>query len=170
MYSYQVGKKLQEDVEHYPEGTRFDLNDEGATLLIYFNSPTKEEIEAIRKGKMKLAFYAEDEVIMMLFKFENLEWMDAPYSVHLSKNLSELNNIDDGMGYGVHTVLVDAKTGIIKAMRLTAMPTKFSRELKARIEEQLKSDYKDYQMKLNKIIMKYTTKRLLALAQEKANL
>ena len=41
----------------------------------------------------------------MLFKFGDQEWIDSPYSAHLSKNLTKLELADEGKGLALHVYL-----------------------------------------------------------------
>lgn len=97
----------------------------------------------------------------MLFKFEGINWIDAPYSVKLSKNLTKIEEINDGQGLGINIYLIDANTGILKAMRLVGLPTVFSRKLKLAIEKQMLMSFENYNQTVNTIYRKYNTKKLV---------
>lgn len=160
----EVGKLLKEGVTHYQDNCRFNITDSGCDLFLFLGSPTNKEIEACKDGKISIGFYRDNEVIIMLFKFGDMPWMDAPYSVHLSKSLTEIKPITDGMGLSLNIILTDGNSGIIKAMRLVGLPTRFSRELSDEIKKQKQIPFKNFDVELQKIYMKYKTKDLVKLA------
>lgn len=158
---FEVGKLFNEGVTKYKEGVLFDIDDNGCNLIIRFNAPSNNEIQAIKQSKIKIGYYTEGEAIFMLFKFEGINWIDAPYSVKLSKNLTKIEEINDGQGLAINIYLVDANTGILKSMRLVGLPTGFSRKLKLAIEKQMSMSFENYNQTVNTIYRKYTTKKLV---------
>ena len=67
-----------------------DMTDSGLALYIVLNSPTKREIKEFRNGNFQIKKCIMGSVIFFLYKFGRLQWMDAPYNVHLSNNLTRL--------------------------------------------------------------------------------
>ena len=171
MYVYEVGQIIEE-FRGRPEGVRFDMADDGATLLIFFSGPSKGEIESIGKGKVQLGMFVKEDIIFILSKFENLPWMDAPYHVALSQNLTELQEIEEGQGYGCHIVLIDSTIGRIETMRLVGLSTEFSKKLKENIGKQMCEDFGRlvYAEKLNRIFCAYTTKDMVACSEVKCKI
>lgn len=158
----EVGKLYKEGIYKYQEGIRFDFTNAGADLYIMYNSPTTKEIESIRRGNIEFGIYPSEEVLFMLFKFGNLQWMDAPYSVHLSNQL-ELQEPKDGLGYSLNVVLINASNGIVEVIRLIGLSTKFSIQLKKLIERQRERhfDRDQYALKLQEIYRNYKTSDLV---------
>jgi hypothetical protein len=159
---YKVGELLEEGKTSYQEGVRFDYTHDGAILLLFYNNADEKELLDIRKGSLKIGMYVKDEVIFMLFKFASQNWIDAPYSVHLSK-LYEFDNIAEGMGIGLHIFLVDASTGILKAMRLIGLPTKFSKSFQKAVlaQKEIEFDKSKYAQKINMVYGNYSTDDLV---------
>ena len=71
MFKYEVGQLLKEGVTKYQEGVRCDFTQDGLVLMLYFNNPTKEEIQDIKSGDFKIAYLQKEDIIFMLFKFGN---------------------------------------------------------------------------------------------------
>lgn len=161
MENLEIGKLFKAGKTKYQEGIRFDVTDGGCDLFIYFNNPSNDEIESIKTGNFKTGYYSENNAIFMLFKFGNTPWMDAPYSVHLSKNLTEFQLFDGGQGIALHVYLIDASTGILKAIRLIGLKTRFSIQLIEAIEKQKKMTFDGYDLNINSIMTKYSTKDLV---------
>lgn len=162
MRSFEVGKLLEEGITRYNEGVKFDFQQSGPVLLLFFNRPTEKEVESIKKGKLEIGFYVKDEVIFMLFKFQSLEWMDAPYSVHLS-NPFTFDDIEPGQGFGLTIFLVDASTGILRALRYSGLSTDFSFKLQDAIlnQKNLPFDAVVYNQKFMSIYNNYSTSDLV---------
>ena len=92
MYAFWKGQIIDNFI-NYPEGVRFDIDDSGAILLVFFNNPTEYEIEQF-KYNFEIRFTHLYNVIMITTKIGNLNWMNAPYTPHLSKNLTTLQMPD----------------------------------------------------------------------------
>lgn len=161
MQVLKVGELFKEGTTRYKEGCKFDMTDSGGNLTIFYNSPTIEEIEDISKGKVQYGYYKESNVIFMLFKFGNQEWIDCPYSVHLSKHLTDLQEPNEGFGYAVNIYLVDAATGILKVARLIGLNTRMSKMLKKDFIKQKLIDFENYQINLMSIYNKLSTREMV---------
>ena len=160
----EVAQLFQENIHSCSEGIKFDITDDGCNVIISFKAPTLKEVEAITKGKIKVGYYSENEVMFMLFKFGDMNWMDAPYSVYLSQNLTKINEIKDGQGLALNIYLIDASTGVLKGIRLVSLPTNFSLKLKSEIEKQKLTPFCNYYSKIGEVYRKYTTKNLVKFA------
>lgn len=102
---------------------------------------------------------------MILVRFGEEQWMDAPYSVHLSKNLTQLQDVLEGQGFALNVYLINAATGVLEGMRLVGLNTRFSKMLKEDILKQKDLTYDGFDIKLNDIYKKYSTKALVSMAK-----
>jgi hypothetical protein len=168
MYKYEVGQVIDKFVMH-PEGARFDISDSGAVLQIFFNNPTSDEISQFKEGKrFEIRFIEIRNVIMVLLKIGNLNWMDATYTPHLSKNLTKFELPNNNQGLALTIMLIDARTGEIKALRLVGLSEKFTKKLFGTIME-LKITYFDkleYAQTINSIYASYSTDKLVKLSND----
>ena len=71
-----------------PDGVKFDLTDTGGILIITMSKPTSEERKAFKDG-IKLRFAIANDIIFLLVKLGNTNWMDSPYYRSLSINRSK---------------------------------------------------------------------------------
>lgn len=140
MRKLEVGQLFEEGKTKYNEGTRFDFQQSGPILYLFFSRPSERETEWIRAGKFELGFTEKDEIIFMLFKFGGMNYVDAPYSVHLSKEFT-FDELQEGMGFGLNVNLIDASTGILKVIRYVGLSTDFSRRFMKAVERQRKIDF-----------------------------
>lgn len=126
---YQVGQKYKEFVGQ-EDNIKFDINDSGSILRIIYNKPLDKEIQQVKQGKFELRKTVMRDIIFLTIKFEELPWMDTPYTPHLSPNLSAIPDIsDNNLGLNLIIYLIDSSDGEIKAMWLIGMTHKFSKAL-----------------------------------------
>lgn len=161
----EIGKLFKDGITRYKEGIKFDITDGGCNLLIYYADPSEEEKKDITKGSFKYGYFREGNVILMLFRFGEQQWMDAPYSVHLSKNLTKLQGITEAQGFALNIYLINANSGIIEGMRLVGLNERLSKMLKEDIVKQNDLIYDGFDIKLNEVYRKYTTKALVSMAK-----
>ena len=162
---YEVGKYIEDIPKRYDEGIKFDLTDLGINIPIFFDTPTINEVKEFEEGKIKLGYYTYKNVILVLIKIGNLEWMDMPYSVHLSKYLTTIKDFEEGNGLGLTTTLylINARNGILEALRVTGANNRLSVNLIKDIKKQKEMTFKEeeFDNNLNYIYKTYTTKELI---------
>ncbi len=168
MYKYEVGQVV-DSLKHHSEGVHFDIDDDGATMVVFFQSPTSEEIEQFKSGKkFEIRFTEIYGVIMITAKIGNLNWMDAPYTPHLSKNLTKFQLPDAGHGLGLTLILVDTITGEIKHMRLLGLSERFTKRLfgVAMTHKVKPFDKMEYNNSINRIFSSYQTNQIVKLSED----
>lgn len=166
MYQYKIGQVIPEFLNH-DEMLQFDLADDGAFMLVFFKNPTEDEIEQFQSNQpFEIRLTKMKNIIFLMSKIGNLEWMDAPYNPHLSQNLTKYTLPSEGYGLGLMLILIDAVTGCVKSLRLLELSEKFTKSLYQEvINESVKDfDYKEYLKSINEIYMEYQTKDLKKLS------
>jgi hypothetical protein len=166
MISFKVGERISKFIGH-PEAPVFDIDDSGATLMVFFNSPTENEIEQFNKN-FEIRFVELRNIIMMTFKIGNLNWMDAPYSPHLSPNLTKFTLPQENQGLALTVILIDCATGEIENIRLLGLSERFTKKLfGAVMGNKMKSfDRTEYDRNLNDIYITYDTRQLVKLSSD----
>lgn len=165
---YQVGQIIEKFINHN-EGALFNMSDEGASLIVFFNNPTEDEVEQFKGGhRFEIRFTELYGVIMMTFKIGNLSWMDAPYSPHLSKNLTKFSFPDENHGLALTLIFVDASTGEIKSLRLLGLSSNFTKKFFGVVMEQKTKEFsiREYTNTLNKIYSTYSTIQIEKMSRE----
>lgn len=137
----------------------FDVTENGGILFIFFNDPIQNEIEQISHGSFEIGFVKIENVIMMVYKWGDLDWMDAPYTPHLSRYLERYPILDDSIGLALTTILIDTKNRKVKALRVSSLGDDFSRKfIGEAMEEKIKPfNVNLYDNNLQKIYTQYTT-------------
>lgn len=166
MLSYSNGQII-ERFKNHQEGVQFNVADDGATLLVFFKNPSASEIKQFSSGsKFEIRFLEIHGVIMITTKIGDLEWMDAPYSPHLSHNLTQLDVVKENSGLALNIILVNASTGRIEHMRLIGLSEKFTKQLFKTIKEQKDKDFdlNEYEKSINWIFSVYSTAQLVKMS------
>lgn len=168
MYRYEIGQVIEKFVGR-DEGTVFDISDTGATLTVFFQNPIDKEIEQFKSGSsFEMRFAELYGVIMITVKIGNLNWMDAPYSPHLSKELTKFELPAEGQGLGLTLFLVDTATGEIKHMRLIGLSERFTKRLFGAVMEQKMKEFSkaDYANSINRIFSAYKTSQIVKMSKD----
>lgn len=163
---YTVGQKVDNFILN-EESVKFDLDDAGAILLVSFNQPTPREIEQFNANKnFEIRFTELGNVMMVTAKIGNLEWIDAPYNIHLSPNLSKFILPDKDTGLALTLVLVDSQTGIVQALRVMGLSTNFTKKLIGAALEQKRTEFDEteYYKKIQSIYGKYKTSEIVRMS------
>ena len=167
MNIYKVGQVVDNFINH-PESTQFDIRDDGAILIVFFEDPTDNEKEQFKSGNsFEIRFTEMKSVIMVTTKIGNLNWMDAPYNVHLSKNLTNPSSLRDNQGMGLTLMLVNAINGKIEHIRFLGLSQNFSQKLINAVSEQkmCEFDSSDYYKNINTIFATYTTNQIVKMSK-----
>lgn len=163
---YEVGKLFDENKTTYQEGCKIDVTDSGIILMVYYSAPTLEEVNNFKNGDFQFDLTMIDDIIFFIAQFGN-EKMDIPYTVHLSKNLTNLDSIKNENNKMLLTVyFIDAKTGILKVLRAIGISSGFYNTLLENIKKQKYTEFNinDYDRNLQTIYRKYSTKDLLKMS------
>lgn len=167
MEMYEVGGKLPA-VSGKPEGVFFDIADDGAQLILNFARPTQREINAVQSSQpFDIKFVRLGDIIWMLTKCGSLAWCDAPYTPHLSPNLTKLDLPEEGQGLALIVILVDAATNTIKHLRAIGLGTDFSCKLISEIADIWSKPFNaaEYDAELSRVMGAYQTDALVKMAR-----
>ena len=161
---YEVGEFYEEAIGH-PEGCYFDITDEGAEMIVYFNSPTPKEIENFKsQNRFEMRLIVLSWIMVFVVKFGSLNWMDSPYTPHLSKRLSgPIPEAHDGKGLSLTVMLFDSATGKLKSFRLISLSEKFTNTIKKESDKLLRGNFdkREYEQSIALLFAKYSTKALV---------
>ncbi|MBO5283650.1 MAG: hypothetical protein J6B43_11110 [Lachnospiraceae bacterium] len=166
MTEYKIGQVVESFIGH-DECVKFDLSDAGGTLIVFFQDPAQKEIEQFRAGeRFEIRMVDLQNVIMLTMKIGSLNWMDAPYTPHLSPELTRYQLPESGEGLALTVILVDTATGRIKHMRLLGLSSDFTKKLfGAAMEKKMQPFDKDaYFDSIQEIYAKYQTKDLVKMS------
>lgn len=139
MATFKVGEPYPALDFPQPERGEYNFYEAGHELRLLWNDPTENEVAAVRQGPTRFAFVVRGPVIFFLFRFGDMPWSDAPYSVHLVPEdrrgeLPENTSADHRALLQVH--LVGARSGVVAALRAVSLSPNFTRALETAIRRQ----------------------------------
>ena len=137
---YEVGKPYNPARPSWPEGAQYNYRSGQHELILFYRSPQKSETMDVRKGDCEFGLLVEGDVIFLLYRFgESLPWSDATFSTHLvpeDERSTPQPELSTEIRALLSVILVDAATGIIKAMRAVTLSPSFTAKLQHEIYEQ----------------------------------
>lgn len=137
MQKIGVGTIIENKINS-PEGVQVNMSDSGIDVLVLLREPSNDEIGVFEAKQMpfQMKLAVEGDVIFFLFKFGEMPWMDAPFSVHLCTGLSKLPEAGLGHGIAMRVFLIDTKTGRLEALRVIGITNSISMLLTKLVKEQ----------------------------------
>lgn len=164
MHQFEVGGYFYGQPKHVPDGCILNYDDSGPTLVISMSGMTAKETKKIKEGKIEFALFEKDEILFLLVKIPGvMDWSDAPFHIGLYADGRQVpEEIPDGAGWGLTIFGVDARNGMIKALRLIGLGTDFSRRMIETIKKQAgkRVSQVDYHNRVNRIYREYDCERM----------
>ncbi|MDI7165914.1 hypothetical protein [Leptospira santarosai] len=163
MHVYEVGKLYSPGRTSWPEGNSYQCRSGSHELLLFLKKLGQSEIKSIKNGVASFGFLYEENIIFFLHKFyPDFPWSDCPYSIHLfaSEQDRALPEVaQDGFAPPLQIFLIDAETGILKALRMLGFKEDFANQLRAVIADQALRpfDKREYEEKVQALYEKYPT-------------
>lgn len=165
---YEVGKPYHPGRTSWPEAVTYNFRDGEHELLFFLADPTRMELDSIRRGPAEFAVTEVDGLLFLLFQFApGIPWSDAPYEYWL--NAPEHRTVpvapqemSENMRALLNVFLVDARTGILLAMRAISLPLNVTRTLHTAIGRQVdRGALPDYDSRLARVMGRQSTADLL---------
>lgn len=176
---FQVGQPLDPHRRRWEEGVMYTYHQDMHQMLLFFTDIRSFERKAVERGVAHFGLYVEEYVIMLLFKMDGpgggkgIDWHDAPYSWHLLPAEARTmppspQDIHEGEGAPLIILLIDAATGIIRAIRVMALSHEFTSHLYRAIREQADRpfDKHRYQKQVLGLRQKFPTVPLMVAAAQ----
>lgn len=142
-HKIEVGRPYRQGVRQLPQGAHYSYGLAGHELLLAIPSPEKGEVEAVRQGEAEFALFTAGSLVVLLYRLgragSGIPWGDAPYSWHLvpeERRDVPSADLEAGKRAVLSVHLVDAATGIVRALRLVSLSPELTRELHQAIRSQ----------------------------------
>ena len=135
----EVGKPYIAGRTSWPEGVAYDFRGDAHELRMFLRSPSVSEVRAVRGEVADFAVVAEPPLLFLLYCFGRvIPWSDAPYSWHLvpeyQRSLPDVGGPETRALLQI--ILVDATTGLVRALRAVTFSPAFTRALHDAIRAQ----------------------------------
>lgn len=139
MSAIQVGQPYIAGRTGLPEHAGYSYAADGHVLSIFIRSPNRRKMDAIRRGKDQFALVIGPDIFFLLYRFgKAIGWSAAPYwGIIIPNDERAVPAMDWPEGGTVlRVVLVDAATGLVRALRSVALPPHFVCDLHTAIRRQ----------------------------------
>lgn len=131
-------------------------------LFIVFESPSVTEVAAVNQLPAEFALVEQGPILLFLFRFAGgINWSECPYTIHVvpeeDRTLPPVDLGEDDRAL-LHLYLVDARSGILKAMRAMTFSPEFTRVLHEAIHRQYNTPWigaEAYDRTLNELRLSY---------------
>lgn len=168
LHRYEVGKLYSPNRTRWPEAVDFNYRQGVFELRLFFGSPSSREIRDVERGPCEFALFTEGDLVVLLYRFgQTVAWSDAPYSWHLVPQ--EQRTLPEAALGGerrdtMQIILIDAATGIIRALRIVSFSPAFSAALRLAIREQASRPWPgdaEYNRQVQALYQRYPTSEML---------
>jgi hypothetical protein len=168
---FAVGQPYHGDRKIWPEIAQLHWMSGELDLVLFFDRPSRHEIDAVRAGRAEFALYDADGQVIVSYRFEgkraNVPWSDAPYQWHRvppDRRVAppEETALTPETRVKLYITLVNAMGGLVEALRITSLSPEFTRALFAAIRRQAAAPYERvaYEWSLQVLFSKYTSEQL----------
>jgi len=139
-----IGKPLFEARRELPEAIEYNYQSGDHTLLLSMKNLNLKEIEAVREAEAEFGLYCENGIVFMLYRFgEILPWSDSAFSwwnVAEEDRQIPAQQTNPATRILLKIILIEAATGIVKAIRVTTFSPAFTEKLHDAIRRQAKGE------------------------------
>jgi hypothetical protein len=170
----EVGKPYPFGTPPYPETGEFNYTAAGYSLRLFVKAPRSFEVQAVRNAPAEFAIAVVGRAICVLYRFANgkkgIPWSVSLFSYHLVP--PELQALPDQPASDeeralLRVELVDAETGILRALRVLTLSPRVTKVLDHAIREQARQPWcgkRQYLLEVAAIDAEYALQELLARA------
>lgn len=159
-----VGQPLQPDVTRYQEMPEYNYRNGGHHLMIAMANIRPGELEAVKSAPANFAFTVVGDVLVFQYRFgAALPWSDAAYTWHKVPAAEQLRppKLIGQERALLEIILVEATTGIVKAIRAVSLSPTFSQRLHTAINRQADAPMPaDYDAQVQRIFDTFTSAQL----------
>ncbi len=145
MQTLAVGSPYIVGKNEWPDGVaEYNYANDTHELRLFWSVPTDAEIAAVRQARMHLALLVDDGIIFLVWRFDGIgDWSDCPFSIHLVPEAHRrIPPIVQGEERALlQVVLVDASTGLVRALRAVTIPPLATQKLHNAIRAQAAGDF-----------------------------
>ncbi len=165
-----IGKPLFEGRNELPETVEYNYQSGDHTLLLSMKNLHPKEIEAVRASEAEFGLYCENSIVFLLYRFgEALPWSDSAFSWwNVSEEDRRIPAPPENPAERIllKIILVEAVTGVVKAIRVTTLSPSFSEKLHEAIRRQATGEELSRAEFVKRSLSVYENKTPSALAAE----
>jgi len=132
MKQYKTGKIYKEFIQK-TEMSVMNFDGKNVDIFILRENPPADVVESVKSTVPFFQIYTKNNIIFILIKFEDLDWIDIPY-INQTLTLQEIK--DDISGYPCKIHFANSKTGELLVERYTCISNGLSKAFFFAIQEQ----------------------------------
>jgi hypothetical protein len=159
MTTRQIGEVYSADHTKYSEATQYCYYDGMHDLVLFWASPSAEEVRGFNTQPVEFALYVQQPVLFLLYRIADVcEWSDVAYNIHqLRAEEQEVPRETPGDYARVQMTLVDASTGIIRAKRILRMGRAMTQAMRKTLQQQAQISFSrfDYEALVQQTYARY---------------
>lgn len=140
---YTLGQPYVEGQRTWKEWAEYNFR-RGHELRLFYRNPSPIEVAAVQSGIAHFAIYPIHDLIFFCFRFQPMQWSDSGFTIHLVAEEDrgfpdDVDSVEERQL--LNTILVDATTGLVRAIRVCTFSPAFTRALHAAIWAQLEKPF-----------------------------
>lgn len=140
-----VGEPYVPEIKKWAEGIEYNWRGGQHEIVVRYRNWSKQELDAWKTGKIRLAVYIQQPVIVMLTKPRTHGWSDSPYNYHAVPKQEqqlppEIKTLPPNQTQAIQFILVEATNGLVKGLRMVGPPRHFMSALHEAIREQARGN------------------------------
>jgi hypothetical protein len=159
MTARQIGEVYSAGHTEYSEATQYCYYDGVHDLVLFWASPSAQEVRGFNTQPVEFALYVQQPVLFLLYRIADVcEWSDVAYNIHqLRAEEKEVPTEAPGDHARVQMTLVDASTGIIRAKRIVYMGRAMTQAMRHTLQEQMQIPFSrfDYEALVQQTYARY---------------
>jgi hypothetical protein len=129
-----VGKPYHPGRQAWPDGTDYDYRSGEHELRIFLADPMAKEVAAVESGPVEFGMFAEPEGLFVVTRFGRTLSFDCSYQWHRVDPAERVlppphEETSPALRALVSIILVDATTGIVRALRAVSYSPEFTRAI-----------------------------------------
>jgi hypothetical protein len=134
----KVGQLYSPTRIRWPETPHLRLSPAGCDLALFLTEPSADEVTEVNTGAVLFAWIDGGPVSVLCFRFGAMSWMDTPFEPwQLRESERGVPAGDPNQYLLLQVTLVDAVTGIVKAMRVAPWTPDFAEPVRQTLRRQL---------------------------------
>ena len=156
---------LYSDRTQWEEGADYNFRADTHELRLFYQRPSAAEVSDIESGRAAFALATYRDVIIICYRFGEQPWSDATYTWHLvpedERTIPDFPASDEERAL-LHIVLIDATTGIVKALRACTYSPAFTAALHDAIRYQSAQPFnrEEYDRQSQRVYAGHTSRQI----------
>ncbi len=156
---YLIGNNYNEFI-NLREGQRFYFDGENAQIIILRKNSDEDLIKILNNNEIFFQLFLKEEIIFLLIKIDELNWIDIPYVADKSITLTFPNC----KGYNCKILFANPLSGKLYVKRLINLSPGLSKALFWASYKQIKNPPKNIESKINKVHACFSSEEMARLS------